>query len=127
MSRRAFMLAMALFHMGFGVFFLFGQTYASQLIFSAPGPNASMMMAGLSGIVFAFGLLNYLTRNSADGEALRSVLTGTAFYLVFTVIFDSYWTVHGLLNPIAWASIAIRSFMAVCYGYYIAKVRVTGS
>ncbi len=126
MTRRAFMLAMAWFHMAFGAFFLFFQSFASRIIFSEPGPNAPMMMVGLSGIVFAFGLINYLARDSAESQAMRAVLIGTAFYLVFTVIFDSYWTIQGLLNPIAWLSIGIRSVMAGCYGYFLLKDRPHG-
>ena len=115
------MWVMAWFHMAFGAFFLFGQGYASRIIFSVPGPNAPMMMLGMSGIVFSFRLINYLARDSAESRAMRAVLIGTAFYLLFTVVFDSYWTIQGLLNPIAWASIGIRSVMAGCYVYYILK------
>lgn len=123
MRRRNFMLAMAWFHMVFGAFFLFLNGYASNLILSHPDPTSALLVMGISGIVFSFGLMNYLARNSADSIALHAVLIGSAVYMAFTLAFDIHWTLIGMLEPIAWFSIALR-FVLVCgYLYYILKHR----
>ena len=60
---------------------------------------------------------------SADSVALRAVLIGSAVYMAFTLAFDIHWTLIGMLEPIAWFSIALR-FLLVCgYLYYIPKHR----
>ncbi|MEO8588394.1 MAG: hypothetical protein ABI432_03420 [Flavobacteriales bacterium] len=127
MTRRTFMLAMAWFHMLFGVFFLFFNVFATNLILRDPGPTSPLLVKGLSGIVFAFGLLNYMARDSADSKALRAVLVCTAFYLLFTIAFDVYWTLTGLLHPVAWYSIGIRAVFACGYLYHISRHRTPTS
>ena len=79
-----------------------------------------MIVKGLSGICFAFGLMNLMARNSVDGPALSAVLLGTLFYLLFTTGCDMYWILGGMLKPLAWASIALRVVFAGGYVYQLA-------
>lgn len=78
-------------------------------------------MRGLSGICFAFGLMNLMARNDAHSPALKAVLTGTLFYLLFTVSCDIHWTLIGILAPLAWLSVALRFGFAVGYVYYLVR------
>ena len=119
MRRRNFMLAMAWFHMLFGAFFLFLNNVACNLLLAHPDATSELLVMGISGIVFSFGLMNYLARNSADSATLRAVLIGSAVYMAFTVAFDIHWTLIGMLNPIAWFSIGLRSLLVCGYVYHI--------
>lgn len=119
MERRQFMLIVGWFHVGFGAFFLLFSDLAITLFIDQAGPSSSLIVRGLAGICFAFGLMNLLARKSKPGPALKAVLVGTLFYLVFTVGCDVHWTWIGLLRPLAWLSIAIRLGFAGGYVYLL--------
>ena len=52
------------------------------------------------------------------------MLIGSAVYMAFTVAFDMYWTLIGMLNPIAWFSIGLPSLLVCGYVYHIIMHRI---
>lgn len=120
MQRNRFMLFVGTFHVLFGAFFFLFTGFAVHLFIETPGEAALVIVKGLSGICFAFGLMNLMARNSPDGPALSAVLVGTLFYLLFTMGCDVYWILAGVLKPLAWASIALRVVFAGGYVYQLA-------
>lgn len=119
MSRPRFLLLIGAFHLLFGAFFLLFTGAAVHLFIETPGAAALVIVKGLSGICFAFGLMNLMARNSPDGPALRAVMVGTLFYLLFTTGCDVYWIRTGVLKPLAWASVALRLVFAAGYVYQL--------
>jgi hypothetical protein len=119
MQRRQFMLVVGWFHVFFGAFFLLFSNLAITLFIAQAGPSSSLIVRGLAGICFAFGMMNLLARKSKPGPALKAVLVGTLFYLLFTVGCDIHWTRIGLLQPLAWLSIVIRLGFAGGYVYLL--------
>lgn len=120
MPRPLFLLIVGAFHVLFGAFFFLFTGFAAHLFIETPGEAALVIVKGLSGICFAFGLMNLMARNSADGPALSAVLVGTLFYLLFTTGCDVYWIVSGMLKPLTWVSIALRVVFAGGYVYQLA-------
>lgn len=114
------MLFVGTFHVLFGAFFFLFTGFAVHLFIEEPGEAALVIVKGLSGICFAFGLMNLMARNSADGSALSAVLVGTLFYLLFTTGCDIYWILLGVLKPLAWASVGLRLVFAGGYAYQLA-------
>ncbi len=119
MTRPTFMLLVGAFHLLFGVFFFLFTGSGVHLFIHEPGDAALVIVKGLSGICFAFGLMNLMARNSPDGPALYAVLAGTLFYLLFTMGCDMHWIRGGILKPLAWASIALRMLFAGGYAYHL--------
>ncbi len=120
MPRPRFLLLVGAFHVLFGAFFFLFTGFAVHLFIETPGEAALVIVKGLSGICFAFGLMNLMARNSADSPALSAVLVGTLFYLLFTTGCDVYWIVSGMLKPLTWVSIALRLVFAGGYVYQLA-------
>lgn len=123
MPRPLFLLIVGAFHVLFGAFFFLFTGFAVHLFIETPGEAALVIVKGLSGIYFAFGLMNLMARNSADGPALSAVLVGTLFYLLFTTGCDVYWILGGVLKPLAWASIALRLVFAGGYVYQLVVLK----
>ncbi len=119
MSRPRFLLLVGTFHVLFGAFFFLFTGFAVHLFIETPGEAALVIVKGLSGICFAFGLMNLMARNSAEGPALMAVLVGTLFYLLFTTGCDVYWIRSGVLKPLTWVSIALRVVFAGGYVYQL--------
>lgn len=119
MPRPRFLLLVGTFHVLFGAFFFLFTGFAVHLFIETPGEAALVIVKGLSGICFAFGLMNLLARNSPEGPALTAVLVGTLFYLLFTTGCDVYWIRTGMLTPLTWASIALRAVFAGGYVYQL--------
>jgi hypothetical protein len=119
MERQQFMLVVGWFHVIFGAFFLLFSELAITLFIDQAGPSSALIVRGLAGICFAFGLMNLIARKSKPGPALKAVLVGTLFYLLFTVSCDIHWTSIGLLKPLAWFSIVIRIGFAGGYVYLL--------
>lgn len=119
MHRNHFMLLVGAFHVLFGAFFFIFTGFAVHLFIETPGEAALVIVKGLSGICFAFGLMNLMARNSTEGSALSAVLAGTLFYLLFTTGCDIYWILSGMLTPLAWASICLRLVFASGYVYQL--------
>ena len=119
MPRNRFMLFAGAFHVLFGACFFVFTGAGAHLFIEPPGESSLVIVKGLSGICFAFGLMNLMARNSADNPALTAVLVGTLFYLFFTVGCDVYWILDGILKPLAWASIALRLAFAGGYVYQL--------
>ena len=120
MPRNRFMLLVGAFHVLFGAFFFLFTGFAVHLFLQTPGEAALVIVKGLSGICFAFGLMNLMARNSAENAALTAVLVGTLFYLLFTTACDVYWILSGVLKPLTWASIALRVAFAGGFVYQLA-------
>ncbi len=120
MTRPRFLLLVGAFHVLFGAFFFLFTGLAAHLFLETPAEAALVIVKGLSGICFAFGLMNLMARNSADSPALSAVLVGTLFYLLFTTGCDVYWIVSGMLKPLTWVSIALRLVFAGGYVYQLA-------
>lgn len=114
------MLIVGTFHLIIGAGFFFFTGYAVDLFIQDAGPASPLIVKGLSGICFAFGGMNLMARKSPESAALSAVLTGTLFYLLFTVGCDVYWILAGLLKPLAWPSIGIRLAFAGGYAYQLA-------
>ena len=87
------------------------------------GTSALVIVWGLSGICFAFGIMNLIARHSSPSPALTSVLVGTLFYLLFTTACDAHWIFVGVLTPLAWISITLRLVFALGYVYYLGGAR----
>lgn len=121
MTRNRFMLAVGVFHVLFGAFFFFFTSAGAQLFIEPPGKASLVIVKGLSGICFAFGAMNIIARHSAEGPALKAVLVGTLFYLLFTTGCDAYWIRTGILTPLAWASIALRLGFAGGYAFHLSR------
>lgn len=119
MSRPRFLLLVGTFHVLFGAFFFLFTGFAVHLFIETPGEAALVIVKGLSGICFAFGLMNLMARNSDAGPALSAVLVGTLFYLLFTTGCDVYWIRTGMLTPLTWASIALRAIFAAGYVFQL--------
>ncbi|HPF91909.1 MAG: hypothetical protein H6590_03340 [Flavobacteriales bacterium] len=119
MPRPRFLFLMGAFHILFGAFFFLFTGLAVDLFIETAGEAAAVIVKGLSGICFAIGLMNLMAHNSADGPALRAVLVGTLFYLLFTTSCDAYWIHTGVLKPLTWASIALRVVFAAGYVYQL--------
>ena len=120
MPRNRFLLLVGAFHVLFGAFFFLFTGYAVHLFIETPGEAALVIVKGLSGICFAFGLMNLMARHSPDNPALLAVLTGTLFYLLFTTGCDIHWILTGMLKPLAWASVGLRVLFAGGYVYQLA-------
>lgn len=125
--RNRFMLLVGAFHVLFGAFFFLFTGFAVHLFIETPGAAALVIVKGLSGICFAFGLMNLIARNSPEGSALLAVLLGTLFYLVFTTGCDIHWILTGMLKPLAWVSVGLRLVFAGGYVYQLVvrKTRVS--
>ncbi|MBL7952070.1 MAG: hypothetical protein JNM62_10150 [Flavobacteriales bacterium] len=119
MPRPRFLLLVGAFHVLFGAFFFLFSGFAVHLFIQTPGEAALVIVKGLSGICFAFGLMNLMARNSTEGPAVSAVLMGTLFYLLFTTGCDVYWIRSGVLTPLTWASIALRVVFAGGYVYQL--------
>lgn len=114
-----FLLLVGAFHVLFGAFFFLFTGLAVYLFIEEPGEAALVIVKGLSGICFAFGLMNLMARNSAESPALSAVIVGTLFYLLFTTGCDIYWILVGVLKPLAWASVGLRLVFAGGYVYQL--------
>ncbi|MBL0126273.1 MAG: hypothetical protein IPP83_02210 [Flavobacteriales bacterium] len=119
MPRNRFMLFVGAFHVLIGALFFFFTGFAVYLFIETPGQAALVIVKGLSGICFAFGLMNLIARNSPANPALTAVLVGTLFYLLFTTGCDIHWILTGILKPLAWASVALRLLFAGGYVYQL--------
>ncbi len=119
MPRNRFMLLVGAFHVLFGAFFFLFTGFAAHLFIEAPGEAALVIVKGLSGICFAFGLMNLIARQSPDNSAQLAVLVGTLFYLLFTTGCDVHWILSGMLTPLAWISIVLRLMFAGGYVYHL--------
>ncbi len=107
------------FHVLFGAFFLLFAHCAIAWFLNQPATASAVIVRGLSGICFAFGMMNLIARKDVDSPALTAVLMGTLFYLLFTVGCDIHWTLIGILTPLAWLSIALRLAFAAGYVYHL--------
>ena len=119
------MLSVGVFHLLFGGFFFFFTAAGAQLFIEPPGESSLVIVKGLSGICFAFGAMNIMARNAEEGPALTAILVGTLFYLLFTTGCDIYWIRSGILAPLAWASIALRSGFSAGYAFYLTRLHRT--
>lgn len=109
------MLLCGIVHLLCGVLFLlFSERTVQGLVVDPPAPSV-LLVRGLGGILIAFGTLNVMAHNAPDGPAVRAVLAGTLVYLLITTGFDVRWTVEGLLLPMAWITIAVRTVFAIVY------------
>ena len=123
MHRSRFLLITGWFHVFFGVFFMLFSDLAIDLFMVVEGTSALVIVWGLSGICFAFGIMNLIARHSSPSPALTSVLVGTLFYLLFITACDAHWIFVGVLTPLAWISITLRLVFALGYVYYLGGAR----
>jgi hypothetical protein len=102
MKRSTFMIIAALVQLGFGSMFAFFPELAIGQFLRESVPETTIMIRITGIFLLSFGVINYLARQSDDSLALRAILIGSLFYLVFTIAMDIYWTLEGMFETSSW-------------------------
>ncbi|HEY8657270.1 MAG TPA: hypothetical protein VIN34_11105 [Candidatus Limnocylindria bacterium] len=83
----------------------------------------------LGGAYLGYGIVNYLTKDTADGRTQRAVAAGNAFGWVVSLVLSTIGQLQGLSNELGWTTIALQLVFTVLWGwtYVIAGERDPGT
>jgi len=83
----------------------------------------------LAAAYLGYGIVNYLTKDTADGRTQRAVAAGNAFGWVVSLVLSTIGQLQGLSNELGWTTIALQLVFTVLWGwtYVIAGERDPGT
>jgi len=84
-------------------------------------PNAAVtLMARYFGLtLLGMGLIMWLIRETADGKALRGLLTGLSVQGAIGLIVSIWGTTSGVMNGMGWSAVLIYAVLLAGYLYYL--------
>ncbi len=124
MKREIFLLISAIVQVLLGIYFFFFSEMAAAQFVQGMTDTSLFLEKSLGVFSIAFGLTTFLCRKCPDSVALRSVLTGTLFYLILTTIVDGAAILKGVYSVQAWGGIIFRIVFVFGYLYYVSKIRI---
>jgi hypothetical protein len=101
--------------------------FASQQMLTQVGAKTSdwavIAMHNVAIFMFAFAVMNFLTRNVPFSSAIGSVMLGNLIVLIGTISYDLRLHMEGELNNQVWPSVMIRVLFAIGFLYYLVRRR----
>lgn len=75
----------------------------------------------LGGAYLGYGIVNYLTKDTADRQTQRAVAAGNAFGWVVGLVVSTLGQLQGLSNDLGWTTVALQIVFTVLWGWtYVA-------
>jgi hypothetical protein len=103
----------------YGVAFIVAPDYV-LITYGMTADAALSLMARYFGLtLIGIGLVTWLVRETADGKALRGVLSGLAVQAVLGLLVSIWGTVSGTMNGMGWSAVLIYAILLAGYLYYL--------